>query len=263
MRRGTLLRRYEQLIAAACVAAHANASEPGFRQRDVRFLSELFANWISHSVDAEATTLANTQVQRYIEQLVVDGYARVSMRGARPSYRLTRIGLIELLGRLVPGARYVQPEQFAFVYYFIKNYRQRLIAVVETEGKQFPQAVRLEIEALLDYTTLVRAQLRAAELELQKLEQRLQDSEQSGALAARLLKRGEPLSVVAAEIERLHPYELNSLKPLSELMAEIPPDLARWELETGAQRRAADLWVPVKAVLVAHVNSLRKMLQGG
>lgn len=260
MRRGNLIRRYEILVAAACVAAHANVRVDGFRQRDIRFLLDLFTNWLGHCLEMEGATIANTQISRYVQQLVVDGYARVIEPGSYPRYRLSRIGIIELLTRIVPGSGYLQPEQCVFVYYFIKNYRQRLIDAIEQEGRQFPPALRMEIMALLDVRSVLTSQLRAAELEFIKLEQRLRDSENSARLAQRLFIQGNSTAEVAQEIEKAHPYELNSMKPLAELMSEIPPDLARWELETGAQRRATDLWSPIRSMLATHLVWLRGVL---
>ena len=39
-----------------------------------------------------------------------------------------------------------------------------------------------------------------------------------------LVFRERPLAEVVKEVERLYPYQLNSQKPLSELIADIPPE---------------------------------------
>ena len=45
--------------------------------------------------------------------------------------------------------------------------------------------------------------------------------------------------------EKKYPYELNSQRPLSELMANIPEMQGRWELTRGGKARAEILWQPV------------------
>ena len=257
MRQGALFQRFELFSAAATIAAHANAPLDGFRQRDVRFIIELFTNWVETIFDGSVMDLKNTQVSRYLDDLAADGYARKMSRKGRPYYKLLRIGLIELLSRLTPGPRYVQPEQFFFLYYFVNNYRQRLFQMVEDEGKQFPLALKLEVETLLDVDALIRHQLQYAELELRKLEDRINDSLKGGKFASKLFAEGGEPAEVAQQVEQRYPYELNSQKPLSELISEVPEDIGRWELEIGAFRRVEDLWNPTRSMLQTYIRTLK------
>lgn len=259
MRRGALFQRFELFAAAATIAAHANAPLDGFRQRDVRFTIELFTNWVESVFDGSVIELKNTQVSRYLDDLAKDGFTRRLTRQGRPCYKVLRIGLIELLSRLNPGPRYVQPEQFFFVYYFMNNYRERLMRMVEDEGKQFPLALKLEVETLLDTETLVRHQLQYAKLELHKLEDRISDSLKSGKLATKLFAQALDPAEVAQRVEERYPYGLNSQKPLSELISEVPEDIGRWELETGAFRRVEDLWSPTRSMLLTYVKTLKAL----
>ncbi len=218
MRKGALLQRYEVFVAAACMASHANAPAEGFRQRDVKFLIELFSNWVESPLFHSEVSLNNTQVSRYLDLLAEGGYAwRTTKRGA-PLYRLSRVGFLDLLNRILPGNRFIRAEQFAFIYYFLVNYRDRILRVVESEGKQFPTAIRLEVEALLDIATLVGDQLRYAELELKKMDEQIRDSKKGALLARDLFSAGHATASVAREVEKVYPYQLNSQKPLSQLM---------------------------------------------
>ena len=168
MRRGTVFRQYELFVAAATLAAHASAQELGYRQRDVRFLIELFTNWVESTLESDVLRVNNTQVSRYLDDLADEGYARRSLVNSRPRYRLTRTGLIELLGRIVEQPALMQPAHFCFLYYFIVNYRPKIEELIKQEGKKFPLALKLEVESLLEANTFVEQQLVLAERELKK-----------------------------------------------------------------------------------------------
>lgn len=256
MRTGTIFRRYEQFVAAAAIAAHATAPEEGFRQRDLRFLIELFSNWVEMSFEGEVLPINNTQVQRYLDELVDEGFAKRKTLSRRPHYRLTRPGLIDLLGRLIPSSLTIQAEHFFFLYYFLKNYGPLITRLVESEGKRFPLALKHELEMLLDTDTLLDQQIRFAELELQRLEERISDSLSGGRLAEKLLKDQE-VEEVSKIIEQEYPYELNSQRPLSELISDIPAELAAWELSTGGIERAEVLWQPARELMKSYLAQLR------
>lgn len=256
----SLLSRFEVLAAAAVIAAHASAPEQKIRQRDVRFLVELFSNWVEHSLGSSVLELQNTQIQRYLNSLVDDGLCQKLSRGRVPYYRLRRVAIIELVGRLTTLHRHIQPELSLFACYFIFNYRARLWKLVESEGKQFPIALRIELEALLDYPALLQRLIAQAEIELRKLEVRIADAHIASGLAQRLSKDGMQLADIAKQIEREHPYQLNSAKPLSSLIASIPVADGEWELLFGSERRASDLWEPSKILLESYLTALKSLL---
>ena len=257
--RDARLNRDEIYIAAAAVAAHANGSIDGFRQRDHRFLVELFTNWVETFLCERTRPLQNTQVQRFLEALVRDGYARRTTRSAPPRYRLTRLGLMDLLSRLVNTASEPSPSQFLFVFYFITNYRARILSVVEREGRQFPPAVRLELHAVLDPSALLSREIKRLEREITRLRGRFDESNQTAKLAQSMFTSGSTLADVAAAVEKRYPYELNSVKPLSELFASIPEDLAQWEIQDGSKQRASFLWSPSLRLAESYLAELRAL----
>lgn len=262
VRNETLLKRYELFVAAAAIAAHANWGAKGFRQRDVRFLIELFTNWVEGSLRGGGIPISNTQVQRYVEDLAQEGLAKAVSRQKQPSYRLTRLGLLELLTRISdrpPGGR---AEHFYFLYYFLRNYGPRIVALIVAEGKQFPTAVRLEIEVLLDYRRLLQEEIQRVQRELRKIEERMSDSKNSSQLATKMFAQGADIPEVVTELERKYPYELNSQKPLRELFSDIPGDIAHWELVEGNVKRVVEIWEPARALLKAHLSGLRCLEQG-
>lgn len=261
MRRDSLFKREELFVSSAVIAAHAQNVDEGFRQRDVRFFIELFSNWVESVLDDLTLTLSNTQVSRYINELVDEGFSRQISRKKQPKYRLTRIGLIELLSRLVEKDYVRQPEYFFFLYYFIANYGPRLKALIESEGRKFPPAMRIEVETMLDVDALVGNQLANAERELKKLDERIRDASQASKLAAELLSKGLDNRVVQQEVERKYPYELNSQKPLTELLSSLSEEHSRWELEVGSLRRVEHIWLPARTQLLSYIQVLKRLKQ--
>jgi len=254
----SLSSRHELFIAAATLGAHANEHE-GFRQRDVKFLIDLFTNWVELALQRSGASFQNTQVLRYLEVLVREGYARKMRKGTRPVYRLTRTGLLELLSRMVEKPQLSRGAHFFFLYYFVRNYGPRIEEMVKSEGRQYPYALKIELERLLNFDELLKRELKYAAQELGKLQNRIQYAEGASALATGLLKKGEDLERVVLEAERKFPYDLNSQKPLSELIGSLPESARRWELETGNLSRAGHMWRPEKILLESYIRALESL----
>lgn len=259
MRKHSVFDRHRLVAATATVAAHANANDEGFRQKDVRFLMELFCNWIDPGSQRGPVLIQNTQVLRYLKELEEDGYIRCIQSRRKPLYRLTRSGLIELISSAISGDGLETPEHFLFLYYFISSYRPKVFELVKSEGRQFPYALELELQGLLDGKELVSREIKRTERRLRELDTRIIDAQKAAQLTADLTKRKVPDEEIVREWERLYPYALNSHKPLTELFAEIAPDIARWEFETGNIRRVETIWIPQRAMLSAYLETLRKM----
>lgn len=260
MKYDSVLARSELFLITGVIAAHASAQGQPFRQRDIKFLVELFSNWVVSSSREAALPVQNTQIARFIEYLQSEGYARRISRRGRPTYRLTRVGLIDLLARIVQKEYFNTREQFFFLYYFVKNYRPRLEILVESEGKLFPTALRIELEGLLDTRALLQRERSAAIAELERQKRRIRDARNSSKHLEAGLKQGLEFEQVVSEIERLFPYELNSQKPLSELIAGIPKDQQRWELGPGNNMRAEQIWEPLKALMSTYISQIEHLL---
>ena len=86
---------------AAAIAAHARFSSRGFRQKDLRFLLELFWNWVESAMVGPSIAIQNVQIARYLDTLAQEGFAKRLAGGKSPRYRLTRVGLLECLGQIV------------------------------------------------------------------------------------------------------------------------------------------------------------------
>jgi hypothetical protein len=258
--------RYELFAATAVLAAHASNPQSGFRHRDVRFLIELFSNWVESALRGSALAVQNTQVARYVSMLAAEGFARRVSRKGYPVFRLTRLGLIELVSRIV-GRNYLDHrEHFFFLCYFVKNYRPRLEDLIRREGRQFPLSLRLELDILMDVSALVARETDAAKQELAKLDERIHDALSTSAYVEDALRKGKAMEEVVREVEKLYPYELNSQKPLSQLIFEIPPDMRGWELQRGNKLRVHEVFRPTRALLAGYISqleALRSRLEDG
>lgn len=255
---GSTVERLEIFIASATIASHASFHEEGFRLRDLRFFTELFINW-TEDVESSLTSLQNTQLSRYISQLVDEGFAKRTTKREVTTFRLTRLGLLELLNRIVSSTQTPHPSITLFRICFIKSYKPRLEALVAREGAQFPHSLKLELSALLDVETLVEQEIKRVERALQRVEKRIEDALETSSLTKNRLAAQVPFANVVQEVESRYPYELNTTKPLRELLASIAPDQRRWELEEGNITRVRTLWEPQRGLLRELLNQLKRL----
>lgn len=246
----------EVLTGAATIAAHANAASDYFRQKNVRFLIELFFNWTEEGI----VQINNTQVLRHLQNLVDDGLAKKSIKAKHPRYRLTRPGLLEIVRRLTDNPAVESPAQFLFLYYFIRSYGPRITELVENEGSDFPTAIKLEIASLLDSAKLLNTEIESVKLKIRKLTERIKEVEKAHYLTKSLLKKGKSVPEVVRQINSNFPYSLNSQKPLTELFSELPVDGGRWELEQGNIQRVNVLWKNSKTMKENYLQLLERLI---
>ncbi len=254
---------YRVYFVAAALGAHSNAPENGFRQKDVRFLLGLFLNWMDATTKGVDETIHNTQISRYLEGLVKSGHASRVGKQRAPSYQLTRTGLLELVSQLTHVPVGSPIEQFFFVYFFARTYGERLKELVAQKENRLPRSFQVELEALLDHRELLEQQIRATQLEIKKLESRIQDTKGAHALAMKLSAQGAKVDELIAAVESRYPYDLNSQKPMSELFREVPPPLRQWELTVGNLHRADFLWSSMKEYLQDYVKTLQRLAKSG
>ncbi|HEX4924102.1 MAG TPA: hypothetical protein VFV50_08450 [Bdellovibrionales bacterium] len=259
MRRHSLFETHSIYADAALVGAHANAGDQGFRQKDFRFLIELFSNWMDATLPSSSLDVHNTQILRQLEELTRLGFLRKHLRGRVPRYHLTPHGLLESCRRLVTRDHLGRLEEFYFLYFFVSTYRGRIAALTEGKSMTFTRSLRVELEDVLDPSRLLRNQIELVKREIEKLRARVSEGIAAGELAQNGFASGHPMSAIISAIEKQFPYELNNQKPLSELMTEIPEPVRRWELETGPRVRAERLWAPARALLESYLSTLEAL----
>jgi hypothetical protein len=252
----SLVSRAEPFVSAATLAAHATFLAGGFRQRDVRFYADLFSNWTEFSFPESTLEIKNAQIARYLQDLIDEGFARRVGVRSPPRYRLTRGGLLYALTRVANRSYLHAPDHFFFLYFFLKGYGERIELLVRQEGKEYPPAIRVEVEAMLDTTALLNRERHGVRQALRRVEEREGHARSSSELARVGLAGGRTLEDVVDELQRKHPYDLNSVKPLSELIRQIPNDQRGWELVSGNVRRADLIFGPTRRRLEEYLREL-------
>jgi hypothetical protein len=248
----------EPLLAAAIIAAQATLGGSGFRQRDVRFFLELFSNWLESTTKEWTLSVHNAQVQRTLELHAEIGWAkRVARRP--PRYRLTSDGLIELLRRMVQRKNLTRLDEFFLVFHVLDAYGPRLRGLVEQSGALAGQSLVLDVDELLDADRFVARERASVAREVERLELRIVESRQTSELSRALLREGKTMAEVMSHVQERFPYELNSQKPLTELLEQLPAPWRRVELEEAALARATGLWEPTRELLLAYDRILAEL----
>lgn len=258
MRQHSAHNQYLLFYDAAVIAAHANAPEEGFRQRDFSFCLDLMLNW-SCIPEAQGLRFHNTQALRFLTSLSTEGFAKRTRTVKNPHYRLTRLGLLELVNRMTSRIDIYTPHEFYFLFYFVSSYRERIKLLIEREGRQFPSSLRLEILGLLDAEDLLRDELRRTDKAIENLDHQIRDGREGFRLYTEQRKLGKSIDEAAQAVEIRYPYQLNSQKPLTKLIREIPKDIAEIELSTNSNRRVEQLFQPARQLLLRHRENLRQL----
>lgn len=246
--RSSHLAGQETFIVAALVAAHATAEDGSFRPADVRFFFFLFTNWVEHDLVYPTQDLALTQVRRVMQRLIDDGRAEQRAAGRRPRYRLTDDGLSALVEALVePGPN--QPrrtlETSLFVLCFASLYRPVLTRRLRLETR--PPALRRRLSRMLaPRTILAHARSRARDL-LADLDERIASGEAMQQALDHAPATDEATRIAA--IKSLGAYQLERMRPVSEVFDALPPDVREVELRRGPGLRAKLLFAPLAEVL--------------
>ena len=262
MKKTLVVSRVEMLLSGAVLAAHVSCGGGAFRTRDVSFLYDLFCNWVEFEFTESEVRLQAVQIDRYLDMMIKDGFARrMSRTKERTGYRLVRIGIIELLSRMVSGTHISRRGLLLFLIYYIKAYGAKLLEVIEREGRSFPSALRIEVEALLNITPILEREKLELLKSIRKIEQRIHQAELASELTKRELKGGMPFELIVMRLEKELPYELNSQKPLSQFIASIPGDIQEWELSSGNLLRAKVLWEPALGVAKWYLDLIQRFLR--
>ena len=245
----TYLDRHRILFHAATIAAHARFLKDGFRQKDLRFLIELFSNWLEISLDGSSLEIENTQIARYLGGLIGGGWAKQT-GSTIPRYRLTRDGLVEQLSRLVNRPHWWPIEDYWFIVYFLDSYRERINALIVQAGPLYTGPMKLAIQQLLDVRRFSQRQDELLTMEIAKLELRISDTRKTMALVRDGKAKGKSTEAILEEIQQKVPYQLNNQKPMRELFKETPDENWLWEMEIGSHNRTTRIWMPSREMLI-------------
>ncbi|NDC37304.1 MAG: hypothetical protein EBZ48_04545 [Proteobacteria bacterium] len=242
------------------LAAHTQAGVAGFRQREAKFFAELFSNWVNIGGIGVVHSLHNTQVSRFLSELVADGAAKLVKRGRMPQYRLTRGGIFGLLTKVMQRSYLDAPRDCLLVWYFLRSYTPQLRRIAEAAGSEFSKAHALELEQVLNITHFLARQIQFLDYEIQRLRERIQSTYAMHRDVHTLRAQGASSQRYIAHVSAEHPYELNSQRSFAELLQTIPHDVMEWELCEGAFLKARCVFEPILGELErfrAHLEGLR------
>lgn len=255
----SIISDYEVFFSTAALASHAVYPQ-GFRQRDLKFFVELFSNWVETSLEKFFLSTFNTQIARYLSKLEKEGFAHKRKKDSRPFYRLTRVGMCELLRSLTDKDYSSNQAQIFFVSFFIKNYRAQIMYLISREGTKFPRILQTEIEGFLDLNSFLDRQKKLLDKSIKRLEERVYDAEKIAIKVNEGLKNKTPVEDLFLQIESEFPYELNNQKPFGELLGKIPKSQKKWELFEGGRLRGKELFQPLLEQLRLFRSQMEKLI---
>lgn len=231
-------------LSAATLAAMATAKKSGFSLRDVVFFVELFFNWTDSHLSRATSGLTPTQVWRELERGTAEGLLRARGKKRVKRYTVTVGGVVELLRRLAEPRTIEQPHHVLFILFFLRHYGERVLVLLS----EAPPGIKSEGTVLADPHQFIERQCRWIDNSIKSIDERIASNEAAARIARTTAHQGGD---VITAVEKQFPYELNSVRPLSELLRSVPEQFRQWELIDGPEARARDIWSPSRRLLVA------------
>jgi hypothetical protein len=238
---------------AALLAADVAGAE-GFRPTDVRFFFLLFTNWMEDDHLRPGLDIDLTQVRRALARLVAEGHATVVGGGRAPRYALVPAGVLALVEALTDARAPRTFEEVVFLATAAASYRD----AIADRARGAPRAADRIVRARLDPVRILRAERRRLEGAVADLEERVASGLRMEAVAR--AAEGEAPGALAERLRaEVGGYQLHPMRSLGELVAVLPPAMARFELGPGMGLRARALFAPLLEQMRARVAILERL----
>lgn len=251
--------KHQVYINTAILAAYLNLSDKGFRQKDVKFYIELLSNWMESTFSEHGIIIQNTQVQRILNELVLENILVKTNQGKNPYYNIKPIGLIELLNRIVSSDMSSNLEDFFFLYHIVTFYNEKLEMLLDKDQITLSQSYRTEFKFLLNKKLILEKQKQSILKEIEKLEIRIKEAKRMTEVANDLKKKGKSLNEIIKVISTNYPYQLNNQKIMMDLFKELRSDIQMHEITDGPLLRAQTLWEPLLSYYKNYMNILNTL----
>lgn len=241
------------VLTAALLAADS-AGSGHFRPVDVRFFFLLFTNWMEDDLLRPGVDLDLTQVRRVLARLVAEGHAHQAS-GRRPAYGLRPEGVVHLVDLLVDPRTPRSFEETVFLATAAASYRD----AIAQRARGAARAPEARVYARLDPVRILLAERRRLEGAVHDLDDRVRHGLEMEALA-----RTGPDDVPGMSRllqSRGATYQLHPMRNFAELVATLPPALARFELGPGMGLRARTLFSPLADQLRARITILDRLVE--
>ena len=245
------------LVAASVFGSHMNNLSRGFTSESVKFMLGTFSNWVCPSGHNENLINEESNINEYLEDLALKGYAKKLTRKAPYRYTLSESGLIELTSRVVNHSYLYSRVEFFFVFSYLENYSPRTFSMMKNKGSYFPYQARLEIESLLDLEYFLEKQFEICHREISSLKERIELANEINQLITPIFEKDE-VEIINI-IEGSHPFALHSMLGISNFLDEFTPKQVVWELKVGIKRRSEQLWKFELEKLELHVRQLKTL----
>ncbi|MFZ5479719.1 MAG: hypothetical protein ACOZNI_23345 [Myxococcota bacterium] len=250
-RRAGALSGWSVPLVAAVLAADA-AGEATFRPQDVRFYFLLFTNWMGDDRLRPGADVDPTQVRRTLEHLRDAGLA-AGTAGRPPRWSLAPGGVVRLVDALTDPRAARRFEEVLLLATVAGAYSETIAARVHGGDAR-------RVRQRLDPRAILRAERRRLADALVDMEARRDAGPALAAVARAALAEGlAPVDVAARLAVDGPPYQLHPMRPLPEVVASLPPAMARYEVERGLERRARVLFAPLADDLRAKIAILERL----
>lgn len=243
-RTGSFSQQFATYFHAACLAAHANQGANGFRQKDLKFFIELLLDWMETTYQNRPPIIKNTQIQRFLNNLVEENYLKEKSYSSRPHYTFTPNGLLEITTRLVDLERLHEDQDFYFLFHFVSLYSSKMSELL-FEQENLPPSLKLKVRHLLNPNSLIEKRIEDLKFKIKKLELRMSEAKKMSELGNKLFEQGKNLSDIVEQMERKYPYQLNNQKTMTSLFRELSPDIQFIEITDAPSIRTETLWEPL------------------
>jgi hypothetical protein len=241
-------------LPAAVLAADA-AVPTGFAPQDVRFFFLLFSNWMGDDHLRPGADLDATQVRRTLQTLAAAGLA-TGVAGRPPRWSLTADGVVRLVDTLTDPRAPRRFEEVVLLVTVATSYAGIITRRAAGRGGADERRVR----ARLDPRAILRAERRRLSDALVDLEARRDAGPRLAEAARAALAAGADPVAAAGSLEAQGlPYQLHPMRPYGELIAALPPALARFEVEEGLALRARTMFGPLAEELRARIGILERL----
>jgi hypothetical protein len=235
-------------LAAALLAADA-AGAGTFRPQDVRFFFLLFTNWMGDDHLRPGADVDPTQVRRTLAHLAADGLAE----GVSPRWSLTAAGIVRLVDTLTDPRAARRFEEVVLLATVAASYAETIAARV---GGGDARRVRQRLAP----RAILRAERRRLADALADMEARRDAGPELAEAARAALAEGlDPVDVALRLEADGPPYQLHPMRPLRDVLATMPADMRRFEVERGLALRARCLFAPLAEELRARIAVLERL----
>jgi len=247
-------------FAMGTMAAQTAAGTEPFRQKDLKFYAELFSNWVQVGGVGATYSIHNTQVMRFLRDLVRDHHAKATKRSLQPAYRLTRAGVFALTTQLVSRSYLEERSHCILMWYFLKSYSSQISQSMQLAGSDFSRAHQIELEQLLSRERFLQRQLQLVKHEIQRLQGRIACALDIERDVRRLKEAGASLEACIKHVATHYPYELSPQRSFQSTLEGLPLPVCEWEITEGSRLRAQHLFEAQLHDLKNHTERLESLL---